>query len=216
MKSFYSQNFNHAYGSRRRRKRHGKCLAAAKKTRSVTFRIDSSVIDELQAESNNREVSLNVLVNQILKRYSEWDRYENKIGMMPVPKIMLSTLIDRAIGVAKTSGIKDVERYRSEIVKEAAQIAFGLIKDSVLFMKKQYNLWVVLSVLEEYMKVSGINADHRLEGSRKHVFVIQHELGENWSLFTKELLSLIFEKLANVKAEISVTPNTTIAEVVLR
>jgi hypothetical protein len=83
-------------------------------------------------------------------------------------------------------------------------------------MKKQYNLWVVLSVLEEYMKVSGINADHRLEGSRKHVFVLQHELGENWSLFTKELLSLIFEKLANVKAEISVTPNTTIAEVVLR
>lgn len=191
-------------------------LQQTKKTRSVTFRIDSSVIDELQAESNNREVSLNVLVNQILKRYSEWDRYENKIGMMPVPKIMLSTLIDRAIGVAKTSGIKDVERYRSEIVKEAAQIAFGLIKDSVLFMKKQYNLWVVLSVLEEYMKVSGINADHRLEGSRKHVFVIQHELGENWSLFTKELLSLIFEKLANVKAEISVTPNTTIAEVVLR
>ncbi|MEO9320627.1 MAG: hypothetical protein ABI361_08150 [Nitrososphaera sp.] len=191
-------------------------LQQTKKTRSVTFRIDSSVIDELQAESDNREVSLNVLVNQILKRYSEWDRYENKIGMMPVPKIMLSTLIDRAIGVAKTSGIKDVERYRSEIVKEAAQIAFGLIKDSVLFMKKQYNLWVVLSVLEEYMKVSGINADHRLEGSRKHVFVLQHELGENWSLFTKELLSLIFEKLANVKAEISVTPNTTIAEVVLR
>lgn len=191
-------------------------LQQTKKTRSVTFRIDSSVIEELQADADNREVSLNVLVNQVLKRYSEWDRYENKIGMMPVPKIMLSTLIDRAIGVAKSSGIKDVERYRSEIVKEAAQIAFGLIKDSVLFMKKQYNLWVVLSVLEEYMKVSGINADHRLEGARKHVFVIQHELGENWSLFTKELLSLIFEKLANVKAEISVTPNTTIAEVVLR
>lgn len=188
----------------------------SRKTRSVTFRIDSAVIDELQAESDNREVSLNVLVNQVLKRYAEWDRYENKIGMMPVPKVMLSTLIDRAIGVAKNSGIKDVDRYRDDIVREAAQIAFSLIKDSVLFMKKQYNLWVVLSVLEEYMKVSGINADHRIEGSRKHVFVIQHELGENWSLFTKDLLHLIFEKLANVKAEISTTPNTTIAEVVLR
>jgi len=83
-------------------------------------------------------------------------------------------------------------------------------------MKKQYNLWVVLSVLEEYMKVSGIKADHKLEGSRKHVFIIQHELGENWSLFTKELLELIFHKLANVNAEINVTPNTTVAEVVLR
>jgi hypothetical protein len=35
------------------------------------------------------------------------------------------------------------------------------------------------------MKISGINSDHRIEGGRKHVFVIQHELGENWSLFTR-------------------------------
>jgi hypothetical protein len=191
-------------------------VSSSKKTRSVTFRLDSSVIDELQSEADNKEISLNVLVNQILKRYSEWDRYENKIGMMPVPKIILSSLIDSAMNVAKSSGIKDIERYRDDIIKHTAQIAFGLMKDSVLFMKRQHNLWVVLSVLEEYMKVSGIKADHKLEGSRKHVFVIQHELGENWSLFTKELLSLIFENLANVRADIKTTPNTTIAEVVLR
>ena len=188
----------------------------SKKTRSVTFRLDSKVIDEIQAEADNREISLNVLVNQILKRYTEWDRYENKIGMMPVPRVILSNLIDKAVSIAKSSGIKDVDRYRDEIIRQAAEIAFSLMKDSVLFMKKQYNLWVVLSVLEEYMKVSGIKADHKLEGSRKHVFIIQHELGENWSLFTKELLALIFEKLANVRAEINVTPNTTVAEVVLR
>jgi hypothetical protein len=188
----------------------------SRKSRSVTFRLDSKVIDDLQTEADNREISLNVLVNQVLKRYAEWDRYENKIGMMPVPRMILSNLIDKSISIAKSSGIKDVDRYRDEIIKEAAELAFTLMKDSVLFMKKQYNLWVVLSVLEEYMKVSGIKSDHKLEGSRKHVFIIQHELGENWSLFTKDLLALIFEKLANVKAEISVTPNTTIAEVTLR
>jgi hypothetical protein len=137
------------------------------------------------------------------------------IGMMPVPKVILSSLIDKAISIARSSGIKDIDRYRDEIIRQAAELAFSLMKDSVLFMKKHYNLWVVLSVLEEYMKVSGIKADHKLEGSRKHVFIIQHELGENWSLFTKELLALIFEKLASVKAEISVTSNTTVAEVVL-
>ena len=188
----------------------------SKKTRSVTFRLDSSVIDEIQSEADNREISLNVLVNQVLKRYSEWDRFENKIGMMPVPKVILSSLIDKAIAVAKSSGIKDVDHYRDEIIKQAALLAFGLMKDSVLFMKRQYNLWVVLAVLEEYMKVSGIKADHKLEGSRKHVFIIQHELGENWSLFTKELLALIFQNLANVRADITTTSNTTVAEVVLR
>jgi hypothetical protein len=187
-----------------------------RKTRSVTFRIDASVIDELQSESDNREISLNVMVNQILKRYAEWDRYENKIGMMPVPKVILSSLVDRCMILAKHAGVKDLDTYRAEIIRQAAKTAFELMKDSVLYMKKQYNLWVVLSVLEEYMKVSGIKADHKIEGSRKHIFVINHELGENWSLFTKELLRLIFENLANVKAEISTTPNTTVAEVVLR
>jgi hypothetical protein len=188
----------------------------SKKSRSVTFRLDSKVIDELQTEADKREISLNVLVNQVLKRYAEWERYENKIGMMPVPRMILSNLIDKAISIAKSSGIKDVDRYRDQIIKQAAELAFTLMKDSVLFMKKQYNLWAVLSVLEEYMKVSGIKADHKLEASQKHVFIIQHELGENWSLFTKELLALIFEKLANVRAEINVTPNTTVAEVLLR
>ena len=40
------------------------------------------------------------------------------------------------------------------------------MKDSVLLMKKQYNLWVILSVLEEYMKVSGIKADHKIEETK--------------------------------------------------
>jgi hypothetical protein len=186
------------------------------KTRSISFRLDSSLVAELQREADQKETSLNVLVNQVLKRYAEWDRYESKIGMMPVPKVMLSSLIDKTIAIAKDNiGIKDIEPYRAEILKSAAQIAFSIMKDSVLFMKKEYNLWVILSVLKEYMRVSGINSDHRIEGGRKHVFLIQHELGENWSLFTKELLALIFQNLANVKAQVSVTPNTTVAEVML-
>jgi hypothetical protein len=116
----------------------------SKKSRSVTFRLDSKVIDELQTEADKREISLNVLVNQVLKRYAEWERYENKIGMMPVPRMILSNLIDKAISIAKSSGIKDVDRYRDQIIKQAAELAFTLMKDSVLFMKKQYNLWAVL------------------------------------------------------------------------
>jgi len=185
-----------------------------KKTRSVTFRIDSSVVDELQREADGKEVSLNVLVNQVLKRYSDWDRYEGKLGIMPVPKTMLSSLMERAVDMAKNNGIEDVEPYKKAIAKQAAEIAFDIMKDSVLFMKKNFNLWTVLSVLHEYMKVSGINSDHLIDG-RKHIFVIQHDLGENWSLFTKELFEIIFEKLAEAKIETSITPNTVKVEVIL-
>lgn len=188
------------------------------KTKSMTFRLDQGVVDELQREADHNETSLNVLVNQILRRYKEWGRYEIKTGMMPVPKVMLTNLLNNAMEHAKKAGLKDAEitKYRDDMTKEAAKIAFGVMKDSVLLMKQSYNFWTVLNVLQEYMKVSGINSDHRIEAGGKHVFVIQHELGENWSLFTKELMTLIFENLAKVKAEISTTHNTTRAEVILK
>ena len=183
------------------------------KTRSITFRLESSIIEELQTEAEYRETSLNVLINQILRRYSNWERYENKMGMIPIPKIMLSSIMDEVMKIGKDGGIEDVANFRNKITKELSQIAFAFLKDSVLLIKKNYNLLVVLEVLEQYMKVVGINSDHRIEDDGKHVYVIQHNLGENWSFFIKEFLILIFENLGKVKVDISSTENTTVAKV---
>lgn len=189
-------------------------LNTTKKSRSITFRLDSSVLDELQNEANNNEISLNVLVNQVLRKYVDWERYENKLGMMPVPKVMLSSLINETMILAKNNGIV-IEPYRDELIKYSAKKAYQNIRDSVLFMKKKFDLWSVLGVLQEYMKVSGITSDHKIEDSRRHVFVIQHDLGLHWSLFAKELLSLVFFEFTNVKANIVTTENSTVAEVLL-
>jgi hypothetical protein len=183
------------------------------KTKSTTFRLDTKIVQELQRDADQGEVSLNVLVNQILRRYVEWDRYERKLNLLPIPKLMLIKMIDDTLRIAKEANISDLEAYRNKIARSAAEVALNIMKDSVLFMKKDYNLWSVLDVLRKYMKVAGITSDHSVEHGRKHVFVIQHELGENWSLFARELLSLIFAQLAQVKAEISSTPRTVKAEI---
>jgi hypothetical protein len=183
------------------------------KTRSITFRLESSVIEELQTEAEYRETSLNVLINQILRRYSNWERYENKMGMIPIPKILLSSIIDETIKIGKENGIEDVSSFRDILMKDLSQIAFIFLKDSVLLIKKNYNLISALEVLEQYLKVVGINSDHRIEDDGKHTYVIQHKLGENWSLFIKEFLILMFESLGKVKVDISSTHNTTVAKV---
>jgi len=56
---------------------------------------------------------LNVLVNPALKRYSDWDRYETRIDMMPVPKAMLTSLIDKAVDMAKQSGIEEQDYHHT-------------------------------------------------------------------------------------------------------
>lgn len=106
------------------------------KTRSITFRLESSIIEELQTEAEYRETSLNVLINQILRRYSNWERYENKLGMIPIPKIMLSSIMDEVMKIGKDGGIEDVANFRNKITKELSQIAFAFLKDSVLLIKK--------------------------------------------------------------------------------
>lgn len=187
------------------------------KTRSITFRLDSSIVENLQREADQREISLNVLVNQILRKYTKWDTFEPKIGMMPVPKIILSTCFNKAIMVANEVGMTqdDIESNRRKMIKSAAEISFNLIRDSALLMKRTYNLWTVLEILQEYMKVSDMKADHRIEAGNTHIFVIQHELGENWSLFTKDLLNMIFENLASTRPDVNITPNTIMAKVTL-
>jgi len=189
-------------------------LPLHKKSRSITFRLDSFIVDELQRDANQNEISLNVLINKILRMYVEWGRYENKLGMMPVPKNFISSLIQETIRLTESNGIS-VDPYKEQLIKYSAEIAFYNIKESVILMKKKFDLWSVLSVLQEYMKVSGITADHIIEARKKHIFVIQHELGEYWSLFAKELLNLIFYNLANVRAEINITPKSIIAEVII-
>ena len=109
------------------------------KTRSITFRLESSVIEELQFEADYRETSLNVLINQILRRYSNWERYENKIGMIPIPKIILSSVMDQVIRTGSENGIEDISKFKESLVKELSQIAFNFLKDSVLLIKKNYN-----------------------------------------------------------------------------
>ena len=184
-----------------------------KKTKSITFRLDTKVIDELQGEADEAEISLNVMVNQVLKRYVEWDRFENKVGMIPIPKSILCCLINQTMEVAAEAKITDKEGYRDRIVKHTAESALNVMKDTVMFMRNDYSFWTVLDVLRRYMKVAGITSDHRVEPGRKHVFIIQHDLGETWSLFAKELLLMIFAELANVKADINATDKTVIAEV---
>ena len=65
------------------------------------------------------------------------------------------------------------------------------------------------------MRASGMKSDHRIEGSLHH-FIIQHDLGSNWSVFTEQLLKEIFhEFLPNSEMKCQTTESTVIATISL-
>jgi len=146
-------------------------------TRSITYRLPAKLVEELETEAAQRRISQNVLVRQIIESYMQWGRYSDKIGMVPVPKGMLRALGDDMDG-------QDIDTVIKQIVP--------MIKDSVLFMKGGYDLKRCIETLEDYMRASGMRSDHRVEGSSHH-FIIWHDLGTIWSVFTEQLLTEIFK-----------------------
>ena len=180
-----------------RRKKH---ISKKEKTRSITYRLPEDIVEELETESAEKNISQNVLVKQILEKYIVWHRYAEKIGMIPVPKKVLEELGREMAG-------KDIEN----IVK----LLLSLIRESVLFMKGKYDLQHCLESFEDYMKASGISSDHRIEGDI-HYFIVQHELGIKWSLLTERLFKEIFhEFLPDINLKCQTTEKTIIATIAL-
>ncbi|MDH3656674.1 MAG: hypothetical protein OEM77_00850 [Nitrosopumilus sp.] len=170
------------------------------KTRSITYRLPVKLVEEIETEAMSHNVSHNVMARQILEKYIQWDRFADKIGIIPVPKKILDTL-----------GM-DMD---AKEVNEIINIIKPVIKDTVLFIKGKYDLKRCIETLEDYMRASGMKSDHRVEGDLHH-FVIQHELGSNWSVFTEQLLKEIFhEFLPDTKMKCQTTKSTVIATITL-
>jgi len=169
-------------------------------TRSITYRLPEKLINELETEASQKNTSQNVLVKQILERYVGWDRFSTKIGMIPVPKSILKSLGDELDG-------QDID--------EIINLIFPMIKDTVLFIKGGYDLKRCIETLEDYMTASGMNSDHRVEGD-VHSFIIQHDLGIKWSVFTEQLLSQVFRSFVPDKElKFQTTDSTVVLSITL-
>ncbi len=180
---------------RSKRKTH---VQKKEKTRSITYRLPAKVVEELETEATQKNISQNVLVKQILEKYVQWDRFGNKIGMIPVPKALLEVL---------------GKKMEGEYIDTILNALIPTIKDTVLFMKGNYDLPRCIETLENYMTASGMKSDHRVEGENHH-FIIQHELGLKWSFFTEQLLKEIFRQFVpNKTLKFQTTSSTVIATI---
>lgn len=169
-------------------------------TRSISYRLPEHIIEELETQAQQKEISQNVLVKQILEKYVEWDRFVTTMGIIPVPKEIIIMLGEKMDG---------------STINEIIHGITPVIKDWVTFQKGSYDLKKIIELMEDYMRHSGMTSEHRIEGDIHH-FVIQHNLGIHWSLFTELLLKQVFhEFLPNLVMKTRTTPNTIIASIAL-
>ena len=59
------------------------------KTETITFRLPTHLIEELRNDAELEEVSLNAFVTRIFSNHIQWERYERKVGLLPMTKPFL-------------------------------------------------------------------------------------------------------------------------------
>ena len=160
---------------------------------SITFRLDSTILNKLHHEAEQKDISVNTLVSHIIGRHIDWHSNAAKAGFVTVRRALLSNLINRL--------------PEKEISCLAEYIAKNETKDFVLLLRNEYNIESALDVIETWIKISGHPYRHEVNYTR-HSYVIQHDMGKNWSLYMAELYRFLFEEFGLKKVEFDLNHNT--------
>jgi hypothetical protein len=167
------------------------------KSESVTFRIESNTLKNLRHEAEQKDISTNTLVNQIIKDHLNWHSNAAKAGFISIRRPFVSKVIKHL--------------PEQEIISLAEYVAKTTNKDSILLMKNEYTIKSALDFLESWIKISGYPYRHEKtnNGQSMHSYVIQHDMGMKVSLYLASLCQFLFDELGqSKKIEFDKTENT--------
>ena len=168
----------------------------SKRSRTVSFRIPEHIISDIEKEAKTKLISTNSLINQILLKYSTWDKYETRMRMYPVPHDSFQHILEH---------LDEIRRG------EAVDIIFNAIRDWTLISKKKFDLHNCLQVLEDYCRMVDVTVE---EGNSAgfRTYVIRHNLGNNVSCLISELVKKIFWEITKIKLDTDITKTTVVAK----
>jgi hypothetical protein len=156
---------------------------------SLTFRLDESNVKKLRIEAQKQGISLNSLMNHILKSFLEWHIFEPKVGFVPILKPVVEELFTKM--------------SEEQITQIAANTGKEEVQNAVYFMKGKIDLDSFLSWFENRMKNSTIQVSHTFDRpSRISTYVIKHDICENWSLYLKQIIDYVFNNVFQKKVEL--------------
>jgi hypothetical protein len=160
---------------------------------SIILRLDSIILNKLQHEAEQKDTSVNALVTHIIRRHIDWHSNAAKAGFVTVRRGLLIDLINRLPD-------KEISSIAEYITKKET-------KDFVLLLRNEYNIESALDVIETWIKISGHPYRHEVNYSR-HSYVIQHDMGKNWSLYMAEQYRFLFEEFELKRVEFDINDNT--------
>ncbi len=170
---------------------------AEKKSTVATFRIPDALMEKLRSEAASERISLNVLVNQVLDRHTEWDVYAEKLGMISMGKSIYKALLESA---------------DEHLLMEKGKLAGLKLRDFLIFKYKRADVESFLNLIYNMKRQFGIGEIEISRQASSVMLVLHHDFGRSHSIFFASIADTAIQSLTGTKPRLQLTDDSVVAE----
>ena len=139
----------------------------SKKSVNLSSRIDKNLYDLLVEDAKIKGVSVNSLMNSMIRKHVAWERFSDELGLASISKRSLERIF---------------ENLSDNIIEQIANEIGGIIQKEMVFLKHdQMNFDNIMDVIETNGTRFGF-VKHIVENST-HTINIHHGINKNFSRF---------------------------------
>jgi hypothetical protein len=137
-------------------------------------------------------ISVNAMINSVLKQYAEFTRFQSKLDMLIVNREVFKSLLCR---------LNDDDAYHFGL-----EMGRDIPNDTILFWKKDITFNGVLEYIEKIVCTYGyIGTYDELNTKECKIIVIRHRLEGNGSKFLSGFFKSLLKQTLGMDAEIDTT-----------
>ena len=158
-----------------------------KKPITRTFRIRQEWDSVLQEEATRQGVSVNVLVNKILRKYALYSRWNDRSNDASLPKRTLREILNTC----------QIEELAEAGTKSGALDAMNLANAMGLKMNYDSFIYLVTEHLGGPHFARWFQCFYHTQGT-KDIFHMQHDFGHKWSVFLEKFLLSFLRSMTGI------------------
>ena len=161
-----------------------------KKTITRTFRIRQEWDSVLQEEASRQGVSINVLLNKILRKYSLYSRWSDRNNDITLPQRTLKEILSTV----------QVESLAEAGTRSGALDAINIVNAMGLKMDYDSFVYLITEHLGGPQFARWFHCFHHTQGN-KDIFHLQHDFGHGWSVYLEQYLLAFLSAMTDADAK---------------
>ena len=162
------------------------------KTETSSFRLEKEMFTEFKEHAKKQNITVNSLINKIMKDYVEWGAQIPSINLIPISASLIGLFL-------KSHNEEEIRK----VAKEHAEIH---MVENLLMIKNEESIEAFLSGVQNWCKSAGFPLSIRDKNDSIN-YTLMHKQGTKFSILVEETIKTSIEILTKEKARVKHTTN---------